>query len=129
MRALVGCFGVWETGGNEKGAVMDHARLRPIERCVLRMSSEGMPDAEIGRRLNRSAEHVGRVRDLTAVPRSSAPTPSGRPADPLRPLERRVLRWLDQGSDRFEVALAFRRTPTFVDLVEQMARYKLDVSA
>ena len=41
---------------------MDHARLRPVERCVLRMSDAGLPDAEIGRRLKRSAEHVGRVR-------------------------------------------------------------------
>ena len=38
------------------------------------------------------------------------------------------MNWIDQGSDRFEVALAFRRTPTFVDLVEQMARYKLDLN-
>ena len=100
---------MWETGANEKGAVVDHARLRPVERCVLRMSNAGLPDAEIGRRLNRSAEHVGRVRDLTAVPRSAVPPPSSRADDPLRPLERCVLNWLDQGSNRFEVALVFRR--------------------
>ena len=114
--------------GNEKGAVMDQARLRPVERCVLRMTDAGLPDAEIGRRLKRSAEYVGRVRDLTAVPRSAEPAASRRD-DPLRPVERCVLRWLDQGSDRFEVALAFRRTPTFVEFVEQMANYKLDLTA
>lgn len=92
------------------------------------MSDAGLPDAEIGRRLKRSAEHVGRVRELAAVPRSSSPTPTVRD-DPLRPLERCVMNWIDQGSDRFEVALVFRRTPTFVDLVEQMARYKLDLTA
>ena len=78
--------------------------------------------------LKRSAEYVGRVRDLTSVPRSAEPA-TPRRDDPLRPVERCVLRWLDQGSDRFEVALAFRRTPTFVEFVEQMAQYKLDLTA
>jgi hypothetical protein len=92
------------------------------------MTEAGMPDAEIGRRLKRTAEHVGRVRELTTVPRPAGSAPSSRAGDPLRPVERVVLRWLDRGRDADEIAEVFRRTPTFVDLVEQMARYKLDLS-
>jgi hypothetical protein len=99
------------------------ARLRPVERCVLRMTRDGLPDDEIGRRLRRSPELVGRMRSWTQVPRSST---AYRPAsDPLRPLERCVLRRLDDGRDYGDLAEAFRRSPSFVEFVEQMARYKL----
>jgi len=43
----------------------------------------------------------------------------------LRPLERRVLRWLDDGVDHQRINEVFRRGPGFAGLVEEMARYKL----
>jgi len=43
----------------------------------------------------------------------------------LRPLERRVLRWLDDGVDHQHINEVFRRGPGFAGLVEEMARYKL----
>lgn len=95
-----------------------------MERCVLRMSAEGLPDGEIGRRLGRSPAHVERVRVLTDVPRSGAAF-SGEGRDPLRPLERRVLRWRAAGATYPVIAGRFRRSPRFVELVEQMAQYKL----
>lgn len=110
-------------GEVEEGDDMDSLqRLRPVERCVLRMSEEGLPDAEIGRRLGRSPEHVRRVRALTAVPRSGA---APRRDHPLRPLERRVLRWRAHGTGYPTIAEMFRRSPEFVEFVEQMAHYKL----
>ena len=99
------------------------ALLRPVERCVLRMSEAGVPDSEIGRRLHRSADHVRRVRALTTFPRTPGP-PTSRPDD-LRPLERRVLRWLDDGSNHEHISEVFRRGPGFAEFVEEMARYKL----
>jgi hypothetical protein len=99
------------------------AELRPVERCVLRMSEAGLPDIEIGRRLHRSADHVRRVRVLTTVPR----TPSRPTAVPhnLRPLERRVLGLLDDGVEHERISEVFRRGPGFAEFVEEMARYKL----
>jgi hypothetical protein len=100
------------------------APLRPVEKCVLRMSDAGVPDAEIGRRLHRSADHVRRVRALAHVPREHAVRPAGSPPE-LRPLERRVLRWLDDGVGYERVSEVFRRGPGFAEFVEEMARYKL----
>ena len=100
------------------------ALLRPIERCVVRMAEAGVSDSEIGRRLHRSADHVRRVRDLATVPRTPSRSMTAAPQD-LRPLERRVLRWLDDGVDHQHINGVFRRGPGFAGLVEEMARYKL----
>jgi hypothetical protein len=98
--------------------------LRPMERCVLRMTAAGVPDAEIGRRLHRSAEHIRRVRALTIVPRTTtAPAPLG--PHVLRPLERCVLRSLNNGLSHERISEAFRRGPGFAEFVEELARYKL----
>ena len=99
------------------------ALLRPVERCVVRMSEAGVSDSEIGRRLHRSADHIRRVRALTNVPRTP-PRSTSAPHD-LRPLERRVLRWLDHGVAHERISEVFRRGPGFAEFVEEMARYKL----
>jgi hypothetical protein len=99
------------------------ALLRPIERCVVRMTEAGVSDSEIGRRLHRSADHVRRVRDLTTVARTAIQSKTAH--HDLRPLERRVLRWLDDGVDHEYINEVFRRGSGFAELVEEMARYKL----
>jgi hypothetical protein len=43
----------------------------------------------------------------------------------LRPLERRLLWWRDQGVDYDELSSRFRRSPEFLARVERYARYKL----
>lgn len=99
----------------------DVDRLRPLERCVLRLSADGVPDAEIGRRLRRSPDFVRRVRALTHVPRSVPPDRQ----QLLRPLERCVMRWREQGEGYAEVAARFHRSPAFIEFVEELADYKL----
>jgi hypothetical protein len=96
-------------------------RLRPIERCIVRLSAQGLSDEEIGARLHRSAAFVGRVKALTAVPRSGAPSEHRG----LRPLERCVLAWRDRGEGYDDVAARFRRSPGFIEFVEELAEYKL----
>jgi hypothetical protein len=44
---------------------------------------------------------------------------------PLRPLERRILRWRDHGSDYAAIGARFRRSAAHVERVEGFARYKL----
>jgi hypothetical protein len=39
-----------------------------------------------------------------------------------RPLERRVLSWLESGQDPREIAARFRRSPEFIERVVDMAR-------
>ena len=95
--------------------------LRPVERRVLRLSADGLDDAEIGRRFRHSAEWVGRVRALARVPRSGAHVQG----DVLRPLERRVLRWRAAGVEHDALSPKFRRTPDFLRQVESLAHYKL----
>jgi DNA-binding CsgD family transcriptional regulator len=95
--------------------------LRPVERRVLRLSADGLDDAEIGRRFRRSADWVGRVRALARVPRSGAHVRG----DVLRPLERRVLRWRAAGVEHDALSPKFRRTPDFLRQVESLAHYKL----
>jgi hypothetical protein len=98
------------------------AGLRPVERRVLRWVETGLDDAEIGRRFGRGERWVAQVRLLAGVPRSgrAAPTTGG-----LRPIERRVLRWREQGSDYADLSSKFRRGPDFLARVEVYARYKL----
>ena len=96
--------------------------LRPVERWVLRMSEQGLDDAEIGRRFRHSADWTARVRSLSEVPRPNGHHLRG---DVLRPIERRVLRWRAAGADYDELAPRFRRSPDFLRQVEALAQYRL----
>ncbi|MGH9212422.1 MAG: hypothetical protein ACRD2C_17350 [Acidimicrobiales bacterium] len=95
--------------------------LRPVERRVLRWAESGLTDAEIGRRFGRGERWVVQVRALAAIERAPASSRNDR----LRPLERRLLRWREQGLDHAELSTRFRRSPEFLARVEGYAQYKL----
>jgi len=82
---------------------------------------EGVGETEIARRFRRSPEMIRRVITLAGLPRSAAPARN----EPLRPLERRVLRWRQNGAEYEEIGPRFRRSPAFVQRVEDLANYKL----
>jgi hypothetical protein len=103
---------------------MEREQLRPFERTVLRLSDGGMPTAEIAWRFRRSPGHIGRVLDLSRLPRPQPPTSRGVEGT-LRPVERCVLRARGNGLDLAEIAARMRRTPGHVARVEQYASYKL----
>jgi DNA-binding CsgD family transcriptional regulator len=113
------------------GAAHDH--LRPVERRVLRWVELGLDDAEIARRFGRSERWVAQVRFLAALDRSplekpdmpDGPDTSDQPADRLRPLERRLLRWRRAGERHEELSGRFGRSPEFLARVEDYAEYKL----
>jgi hypothetical protein len=109
------------------------AALRPVERRVRRWVDTGAGDAEIARRFRRSTQWVARVRKLADLDRAvadpSAQAPAANHATPtggrLRPLERRLLRWRQQGVSHDELSSRFRRSPELLARVERYARYKL----
>jgi hypothetical protein len=101
--------------------------LRPVERRVLHWADAGLDDAEIGRRFGRGERWTAQVRYLATVDRPGSEPPGD--DDPLRPLERRLLRWREQGVGHDELGPRFRRSPAFLARVEEYAHYKLAASA
>jgi len=95
--------------------------LNPLERRVLRLVDQGMPDDEIGRRFRRSPQFATRVATLARVPRPPRPR-----RHRLRPVERRVLKWRERGVDHAEIGRRFRRGPGHVAQIERLARYKAE---
>ena len=96
--------------------------LRPIERRVLKLANAGVSDVEIAWRFRRTPKNVRQVMVLSQLPREGDHRHS---SESLRPIERRVLRWRDEGADFADLAARFRRGPRFLQQVEQLARYKL----
>jgi DNA-binding CsgD family transcriptional regulator len=101
--------------------MVENDSLRPLERRVLRLVRDGVDDTEIARRFRRSPEFVRRVIVYTGLPRAGA-TPE---AGALRPVERRILKWLAGGSDHAEIGRRFRRSSRHIERIEQLATYKL----
>jgi DNA-binding CsgD family transcriptional regulator len=99
--------------------------LRPVERLVLRLVDEGVGDVEIARRFRRSPEMIRRITAMARLPRTAAGATMV-PADRLRPLERRLLRWRHYGATYTEIGERFRRSPVFVARIEALAHYKLE---
>jgi len=100
---------------------VEQVELRPIERRILRLTGEGVSVSEIARRFRRSSDHIDRVIGWARLPGRGAPSEH----ETLRALERRVLRWREQGAAYEDIAARFRRSPGFVERVEGFARFKL----
>jgi DNA-binding CsgD family transcriptional regulator len=93
----------------------------PIERRMARLASEGVGDEEIARRFRRSPGFVQRVLTLARVPRRG----NGAENTLLRPVERRVLKWREDGASSKDIAARFRLQPRSIEQIERLARYKL----
>ncbi len=104
-----------EVGRSEVGG------LRPVERRMRRLASQGLDAAEIGSRFKRSAEHVERVLELTRLPGRRNVGSDGLAEGRLRPLERRLLRWQAEGVAPEVLADQFRRSPDHIRRVLVLA--------
>jgi hypothetical protein len=97
-------------------------QLRPVERRIRTLVDDDVPVGDIAERFRRSPEFIHRVIELSGLSNRTGPAPS---SAPLRPLERRILRWRDEGATADEIGPRFHRSPGFVERVEHLARYKL----
>ena len=99
---------------------MEHqTELRPLERAVLRLRSEGVSTVEIGRRFRRSPAHIERVIEYAELPHRRGIERPG-----LRPIERRVLAWRAAGMDHQELALKFKRSAGHMRKIEGLAHLR-----
>ncbi|MCZ7526334.1 MAG: hypothetical protein M5U14_08140 [Acidimicrobiia bacterium] len=100
--------------------------LRPRERRMLRLAEEGVDELDIAWRFRRTPRYVRQVLTVARAPGRSGVTPTT--AGTLRPIERRVMRWREEGAALDELAPRFRRTSEFLEQVERLARYKLETA-
>jgi len=96
----------------------------PIERRMVHLAEQGIGNDEIARRFRKSPGFVQRVLALARVPRRG----DGKRPGTLRPVERRVLKWRDNGESTNDIAARFRRQPRSIEQIERMARYKQSAS-
>lgn len=96
--------------------------LRPLERRVLRLESQGLDPDEIGRRFKRSGDHIRRISSYAKLPDRG---PLTAVAGELRPLERRIIHWRAEGLDYNEIGDRFRRSGDHIRRIEGMALYKM----
>lgn len=77
---------------------------------------------DIARRLRRSPEHVERMIQWTAIPRSDEPYKF------TSALETRVLALREQGVDYEEIGRRFKRSARNVRMIEALAHYRRALS-
>ena len=99
--------------------------LRPLERRVLTLQEEGVEREEIARRFRRSPEFIDRVIEMAHMPRHASPDSAPPRRHALRPIERRLLRWQDEGATFDALAPRFKRSPAHLRRVANLASYKL----
>jgi DNA-binding CsgD family transcriptional regulator len=107
---------------NVRESEIDTTRLRPVERRILAMRSDGHTLHDIAGRLKRSPEHVERMIRWTEIPRSDEPYKF------TGALEARVLALREQGMDYEEIGRRFKRSARNVRLVEALAHYRRALS-
>lgn len=97
-----------------------NSHLRPIERRILAMRSEGVSDAEIGRRLKKSPERVSLIAEWAELPgRRAVPRRTG-----LSPVQRRILTMRAGGQSHAEIGERLRRGPRYVRQMEGLAHFQ-----
>lgn len=102
---------------------MHEARLRPLERTILRLHGEGMSTSEIGRRIGKRPGTVRRImtmidykKDLENAPESTRST--------LTPVERVVLRLKASGENYGEIGVRLGRSGAHIRRIESYALLK-----
>jgi DNA-binding CsgD family transcriptional regulator len=99
--------------------------LRPIERVVMRLREAGATPAEIGKRVGKKPGTVNRIVKMVAYREDGMPprTPSD---NPLRPVERVVMRLRGDGETYSQIGNRLALSGRRVQLIERLAEFKLN---
>lgn len=99
--------------------------LRPMERLVLKLEDAGMGREEIARRTRRSPGFIDRVSEFARLGVTRTPSNVDQP---LRPIERRVRWWRDQGAEHEEIARRFRTSEDRIRRIEHFTHLKEELN-
>jgi DNA-binding CsgD family transcriptional regulator len=99
--------------------------LRPIERVVMRLRDAGATPAEIGKKVGKKPGTVNRIVKMVGYREDgmSSRTPND---DPLRPVERVVLRLRGDGETYSQIGNRLALSGRRVQMIERMAEFKLN---
>jgi hypothetical protein len=92
---------------------------------VLALREAGVDREEIARRFRRSPEFIDRVIEMARLPRHPSQASIRPPRHALRPIERCLLRWQEEGESFDALAPRFKRSPAHLRRVVGLASYKL----
>jgi hypothetical protein len=98
--------------------------LRPIERVVLKLHEAGATAPEIGKRVGKKPGTVHRIIEMAGFKGDGAPqtAPAG---NPLRPIERVVVKLRERGESYGEIGIRLARSGRQVQMIEKYAVFKL----
>ena len=98
--------------------------LRPIERVVVKLHQSGATAPEIGKRVGKKPGTVYRILQMVELKSDVAQgaTPSH---DPLRPIERVVVKLRARGESYGEIGNRLARSGRQVQMIERYATFKL----
>ncbi|HSJ82617.1 MAG TPA: hypothetical protein VLA91_02225 [Acidimicrobiia bacterium] len=98
--------------------------LRPIERVVVRLHGEGLNPADIGKKIRKKPGTVNRILEMVELKQGVPGNPSAND-QPLRPVERVVLRLRGEGETYGQIGNRLARSGRRVQMIEQLAEFKL----
>jgi DNA-binding CsgD family transcriptional regulator len=98
--------------------------MRPIERVVMRLREEGATPAEIGKRVGKKPGTVNRIVKMAGY-REDGMSPRTPSDNPLRPVERVVMRLRGDGETYSQIGNRLALSGRRVQLIERLAEFKL----
>jgi DNA-binding CsgD family transcriptional regulator len=102
------------------------ARLRPIERVVMRLHGEGCSLADIGKKVGKKPGTVTRIMQMTGYKQDDLPDQASN-SHHLRPVERVVLRLREKGETYSQIGNRLARSGRRIQFIETLAEFKQSV--
>ena len=102
---------------------MAGARLRPIERVVIRLHEEGCSLADIGKKVGKKPGTVTRIMRMTEYKQDGLPDQADSDHT-LRPVERVVLKLRNKGETYSQIGNRLARSGRRIQFIEGLAEFK-----
>ena len=102
---------------------MAGARLRPIERVVMRLHDEGCSLADIGKKVGKKPGTLTQIMRMTEYKQDVLPDQTATDHT-LRPVERVVLKLRDKGETYSQIGNRLARSGRRIQFIEGLAEFK-----